>query len=242
MLNSLSRCFALIAILALPSAPASAVTFDDGMLHVIDAANSYPAEDLNVYDGPAGEPTELLIVDGGEIGTIASGAVRIHETSELVMLGGTVGRGVHVSDLSQATISGGSISRGVTFAGNSTGQLSGAVFGLGDVTVHSDASVVVLGGVFASSGTVEASEGGDVEIFDGDFDKELRSGGISGTTSNSSRIRILGGHVHGYRIWAFLSGTVEILGGLIESPLLAESEGTILIVGSSFNYPFGPVS
>jgi hypothetical protein len=44
------------------SAPAGAITFDDGMLHVIDAANSYPFEFSDVRDDVLGSPTILNIV------------------------------------------------------------------------------------------------------------------------------------------------------------------------------------
>lgn len=64
------RLLALVAagLLALP-ASALAVTFADGQLHIIDAANSFPFESVVVEDAPGGGPTSLLLVDGGLIGT-----------------------------------------------------------------------------------------------------------------------------------------------------------------------------
>ena len=48
---------------------ATAVTFADGLTHIIDASNSFPFEGVRVYDGPGGATTTVNIVPGGEVGT-----------------------------------------------------------------------------------------------------------------------------------------------------------------------------
>jgi hypothetical protein len=41
--------------------PAHAITFDDGMVHVIDAANSFPFEATFVDDGPGPTTTTVTV-------------------------------------------------------------------------------------------------------------------------------------------------------------------------------------
>jgi hypothetical protein len=55
----------LFAVLLLLGGDATAVVFDDGQLHVIDAANSFPLESVFILDGPAQATTAVTIVDGG---------------------------------------------------------------------------------------------------------------------------------------------------------------------------------
>ena len=44
-----------------------AITFADGTVHVIDSANSFPAEDVDVFDGPGSTTTTV-----GRLGTCFS--------------------------------------------------------------------------------------------------------------------------------------------------------------------------
>ena len=88
---------------------AHAVTFDDGLLHVIDAANSYRAEDVLVLDGPSGATTTIHLVTGGEIGTISDDSLRLEEHSFVEISGGTIGQTLRLGDFSQAVISSGLI-------------------------------------------------------------------------------------------------------------------------------------
>ena len=59
-----------IGIFAVPlfilGTDAAAITFDDGLVHVIDAGNSFPLEDVIVQDGPSGATTTVSVVDGGD--------------------------------------------------------------------------------------------------------------------------------------------------------------------------------
>jgi hypothetical protein len=59
---------ALLLPLTLASG-AQAITFDDGLVHVIDAGNSYPFEGVEVHDGPGASSTTVEFLDGGEIGS-----------------------------------------------------------------------------------------------------------------------------------------------------------------------------
>jgi hypothetical protein len=64
---SFAYLFAAASILL--GAQAAAITFDDGLVHVIDAGNSYPSELIFVSDGPGNEPTIVNVLSGGEIAT-----------------------------------------------------------------------------------------------------------------------------------------------------------------------------
>ncbi len=57
-----------LACLLLPVA-AHAVTFADGMLHIIDAANSFPFEGVDVLDGPGPSTTTVELISGGVVGS-----------------------------------------------------------------------------------------------------------------------------------------------------------------------------
>ena len=54
--------------IALLAGPAGAVTFDDGMVHVFDAGNSFPFEGLSIDDAAGSLPTTVQVVLGGEEG------------------------------------------------------------------------------------------------------------------------------------------------------------------------------
>jgi hypothetical protein len=62
-----SLVYLLAAVSILLGVQAAAITFDDGLVHVIDAGNSYPFESVFVADGPGPSITGLWLVDGGEI-------------------------------------------------------------------------------------------------------------------------------------------------------------------------------
>jgi hypothetical protein len=67
---SFTRIFA--AALLILGTDAAAITFDDGLVHVIDAGNSFPSESVTVQDGPGAATTTVTMVDG-EVGTTTSG-------------------------------------------------------------------------------------------------------------------------------------------------------------------------
>ena len=62
--TTISLAIALLVPLTLASG-AQAVTFDDGLVHVIDAANSFPFESVEAIDSASGDPTTVNVVDGG---------------------------------------------------------------------------------------------------------------------------------------------------------------------------------
>jgi hypothetical protein len=78
------------AALLLNPSDADAVTFDDGQLHVIDAANTYPFEDVNVEHGPGGAPTTVHVVVGGQIATLSGARLDARGSSIISVSGGLV--------------------------------------------------------------------------------------------------------------------------------------------------------
>jgi hypothetical protein len=60
---SFTRIFA--AALFILGTDAAAITFDDGLVHVIDAANSFPFESVEAIDSASGDLTTVNVVDGG---------------------------------------------------------------------------------------------------------------------------------------------------------------------------------
>ena len=76
------------------AAPASAVTFDDGLVHVIDAANSFPLE--TVFVGPS--TTTVIVVAGGEISTREGVGIFASGTAVVNMSGGIVDSRVLFTD------------------------------------------------------------------------------------------------------------------------------------------------
>ncbi len=73
---SVFACFVATSVLV-PGTEAKAVVFNDGLLHNIDAANSFPFESVQIFDegslspGPptGGAATTVNLVDGGKVGT-----------------------------------------------------------------------------------------------------------------------------------------------------------------------------
>ena len=65
------KLFLLVLGALLIAAPAHAITFNDGGTHIIDADNSYPLDPVVVEDSPTGQPTTLIINEGGDIGSIS---------------------------------------------------------------------------------------------------------------------------------------------------------------------------
>jgi hypothetical protein len=79
-------------VLLLLPLEAKPLTFADGLVHVIDAANSFPFDQIVIEDGPGGATTTVNLVAGGEIATSLPGgapAVIARNNSVFSMSGGT---------------------------------------------------------------------------------------------------------------------------------------------------------
>jgi hypothetical protein len=108
----LARIFAVALFVV--GADAAAITFDDGLVHVIDAGNSYPFDKVYVYDGPSSIATTVEVVTDGEVGTLLPGfphSIQAFENSIINIYGGRVGWSMEVNGSSVVNISGGLIER-----------------------------------------------------------------------------------------------------------------------------------
>ena len=83
-------CLVATSVLVLGT-EARAVVFDDGMVHLIDAGNSFPFEGAIVRDGSGAASTSVQLVDGGEIGTEVEGDLEAFENSVVNISGGRIG-------------------------------------------------------------------------------------------------------------------------------------------------------
>ena len=74
MRHLIPRHLAVVSIVSVLTTVAAtdsrAIVINDGMVHTIDAANSFPFEPMIVDAGPGGAATTIQLVPGGEIGTV----------------------------------------------------------------------------------------------------------------------------------------------------------------------------
>ena len=222
---SFTRIFAVV-LLALGT-DAAAVTFDDGLVHVIDAGNSFPLECVIVDDGPLGETTTLNALPGGEIGTLSCGSLTANGTSEINMLGGLVpvlrlfGNSTLFYSVSQ--------SESLTAQDNSrVSVISGRI---GAFTSGGTALVEISGGTFYGNGNVTNSS--IVNIRGGEFG---RVDGHSNSTLNVFGGSILEG------VQTRNSARVNFHGGEIAGFIFAGDTAVFTIFGNGFNFPFGDIA
>jgi len=210
MLRSLSRWFALILMtgFALLTAPAGAVTFDDGLVHVIDAANSFPFDRVEVRDGPGGATTTVEILPGGQIGTdgidgglnalgssvvnmsggsIEWSAVFIRSNSVFNMSDGAIDNALHVQDFTEVTISGGEIRSNLVAITESQLTVSGGEI-RGYVRARSESEVMVSGGMIGNGSLSVEGDGSSLTTITGG----IFSGRLNALESASHFRRVLG--------------------------------------------------
>jgi len=68
-----SFAYRFVAASILFGAEATAITFDDGLVHAVNADNRFPFDQVLVDDGLGSIPTNVNIVAGGEIATLVPG-------------------------------------------------------------------------------------------------------------------------------------------------------------------------
>jgi hypothetical protein len=233
------------------------------VVHVIDAANSFPLEGVVVEDGPGSSVTTVQIVDGGEVG----GGVLARGSSRVEMTGGRVtgGEGFTMEDNSSFSMSGGWVS-GIVYNSPATSEIfsSAQIWSKGISMTAGTLNVAggSVGGASFISGAVVNISGGQTDnwlVFDSG--ELFVSGGVHrrveanvgsvahitrGTITTvhgwfSGRSFILGGAVETY-ISSREGGTVEIYGGSISGELAVFDTSSLTIRGSTFSLPFGPVA
>jgi hypothetical protein len=217
---------ALPALLALNAS--ATIVFDDGLLHVIDAGNSFPFECAEVDDGPLGETTTLDVPPGGEIGTLSCRFLDAYGFSEINMLGGLI-PSFRLHDDSFLFYS-------VSHTESLSAQDNSTVFvisgRIGSIASGGTALVEISDGIFFGSGNA----GGEstVNIHGGEF------GRFDGTSL--STINVFGGtFLEGMQFRQ--SAQVNIYGGDFPGnlPFWAGDTAIITFFGSDFNFPFGDI-
>lgn len=256
---------------AFPTAPAGAITFDDGMVHVIDAGNSYPLENVFVFNSTTGAATTVNLVEGGAIGSeLFNQRLELHEDSIGNITGGLVWR-VTAEDSASLFISGGAMQNGLV-ADDAHAHITGGAFG--EFGIIGSAQVTVLGG---SGGRITVTGNADTSltIFGGTLTfvtiteagrHLIRGGTITDDVevNNHGRLRLRGGEVAGDLLGGgtAIPSWIEIAGGTIAGQLqnggnsdwvimggtflgqliMFGSNGSVTIRGSNFNYPLGIIS
>jgi hypothetical protein len=121
------------------------IVYDDGLVHEIDAP---VYEDIQVYDGPAGQPTLLRLITGAD-----TGEVDVFENSRFEMTGGAIGEGeLRLHNNSTAHISGGSISDDPSWIGDSSQLTITGIDFIDALKLAGDAKVFIHGSNFSING------------------------------------------------------------------------------------------
>jgi len=230
---------------------AKAVTFGDGLSHVIDAANSFPLEEVKVFDGPGPSTTTLVLADGGQLGF----GVTAFDTSVVNVIGGDYGSTtwVEAMDASVFTMSGGAIrrittrdtSRAHVLGGELTGVGSASTAAAGGSSQMTISGGTTMGDVVAWETAILRVEGGDLSLMRsaGDATATLDGGNVAENLEafSQSSLVMLSGTVGGDARTAG-TGYLEIRGGEIVGGLVALETSTIAVVGEDFNLPMGDIS
>ena len=124
---------------------ARAVTFADGLVHVIDASNSYPLESVTVLDGPGDSTTRVNLVPGGQVATSGGGALVARERSVVDVSGGTIGGFLSYTDSSSGAISGGTMNS-LHLHQSASAVLSGGTMQY--IETNHSSSLTILGGSY----------------------------------------------------------------------------------------------
>jgi hypothetical protein len=194
-------------------AQATAITFDDGLIHVIDAGNSFPFDQVLVEDGPGSTPTTVNVVAGGEVATLIPGGapgLRAFENSIINVSGAVIGVNLDALNNSVVNISGGLIERTLQVSGTSTATISGG---------RIDFSMIV--GVTAP---------GYVDISGGEI-----GGAVSGLSVTGGLVNISGGVLS--ELHTEHSAEVNVSGGTFTRDADTRDDSVLFIEGGAWSGP-----
>lgn len=256
----------LAALLIAP--PASAVTFNDGAVHVIDAANSFPFDIVGLEDSPGAGITTVRVVGGGQVTAINASGSSVVEMLGGIASGGGGNVGIAMEDSSLLLMSGG-LAEMIVYRSSATSEISGAAMTSGKGIIATAGILNISGGSVLGSTGDSLVEGGVVNLSGGDWGNWTVTGGslfVSGgtheglSTELGGTLEVTGGIVRqaggrgltsisGGDIQdvvtgsvAGASGFVEISGGTISGQLLALGASSMEIAGTGFNFPLGDIS
>ena len=243
-LASFALRLGLALALVARSSLALAITFEDGLVHVIDAQNSFAFEGVIVRDGPGGATTQVTVVDGGAIGSISLDDLELFDGSVVNILGGTLGRHVFARDSSVVHFSGGEIDRDIKVRGgavlNTTGGLAEDL--AASKTTPEDSSVRptinLMGGSFSTLNCASAichMSGGTIVFLFAQVDAEVTlSGGTIQTDATfgngAPKGYVSGGEIQG-RLFAISEATVTVTGGVVRGEFRILNSGVEIVEG-----------
>ena len=127
--------------------PAHAVTFNDGGTHIIDADNSYPLDPVVVEDSPTGQPTTLIINEGGDVGSSSGDGLTANGASVVTLNGGVVEGNLTANGDTELTILSGAVNGRIYTLGSATLLVKGGT-NLYLSAVAPGATVRIEGGEF----------------------------------------------------------------------------------------------
>lgn len=227
------------AALFIVGTDAVAITFNDGLVHIIDSGNSFPFEGVIVEDGPGGTTTTVQIVSGGEVATVlcdgdaTCSGLEAFGTSVIDVLGGELAGEVDIFEGATINVSGGTVSLGnptqvLTVFDSSVTRISGGT--VARLSVKGGVEVTISGGeiqdYFSDSANLVAISGGDFP---------------SGLAAFSVQPVAISGGSFGGDVRARQNATFSISGGAFATSLIALESSTITIFGTNFNFPPGEI-
>jgi hypothetical protein len=250
-------CRSLLALLLAFSIAesATAVTFADGLVHVLDASNSFPFEEVVVDDGPGGEVTTVNVLEGARVG---APGMRVLGHSVVNISGGFVEgaaftAGLLATDAARVRISGGVVgSQGVDLRGSATLDLSGGF--LEALSVGQEAQLRMTGGEILRKARIS---GGPSQVTGGflhgglvaleDTDLVLSGGVVDGwiETLDAAKISIGGSSRQGDTFFVGVTvignlivrneARVSITGGSLRGDIEVDQRGEVAISGGGLN-------
>ena len=161
----------LLCALAWATSPALGITFDDGLLHVIDASNSFPFEDVFVRDGPGGATTTVNVLEGADVGSFVDGDLVAFDSSVVNMSSGSAASDLFAQGNSSVNLMGGTVRRTLAVFNSATIVFSGG--DVGNVVAADDATLTVTGGSVGSfpdrTGDLQVTDSAVASVLDGVF-------------------------------------------------------------------------
>ena len=208
----MQRCLVSAFAVAFPlffSASAEAVLFNDGAIHTIDAAHSFPGDIVRVEDGPGNATTTVNIVPGGLVGDVVEavdssrvnisggivqgGYLTFNEYAVLNMTGGTITGSLFLFSDHPSSISGGELLGSTTYIeANTQLDVTGGQF-QHDLQVQNFASLFIRGGTL--NGDLRALDFSTTRIFGSGFnfplgDVSATSGVLTGTLADGTPLDV----------------------------------------------------
>jgi len=236
-----------------------AVTFNDGLTHIIDSDNSYPFEQIVVSDGPGSTTTTVIVVTGGQ----ASG-IDASENSVITLDGGNLTAPIDIRDNVELSFNDGSVTQ-INALANSRVWVSGGT--PSELNCENCSYLNVSGGLFTLRLNIHNLDYGEVSggsmynifawsselhFFGGEVTNQLSARGTSIIDifagdilnnfhiSDDSKANVYGGYFPDGLI-AHDNGQINVTGGTFDR-IRAFDTSKIILTGYGLNYPDGNIT